>query len=270
MRKKCRFASVSIAGDFGIPRFFGVERRRFPLAAILGILPTTMKKILAFDIYGTLIDTSGIGEQLERLVGPSAKSAVKLWRDKQLEYSFRRGLMQRFADFSTCTREALDFTDEALNLNLAPTTKEGLLEAYRKLPAFGDAGEALEVAAEKEWTVVAFSNGGRKDVDALLENAGIRRFFSQIVSAEDTRTFKPSPAIYLDLARQSTASPFSCTLVSANPFDVIGAVSAGLKTVWVRRSSANVWDPWENCRPDFTVDSLAKLGRILDASREVR
>jgi len=42
---------------------------------------------LAFDVYGTLIDTSGVVETLEPILGERATGFSDLWRAKQLEYS---------------------------------------------------------------------------------------------------------------------------------------------------------------------------------------
>ena len=47
-------------------------------------------------------------------------------------------------------------------------------------------------------------------------------------------------------------------LVSGNPLDVIGAKGAGLKAAWVRRGSAEAFDPWEYV-PDITVGDLVEL-----------
>ena len=50
---------------------------------------------LAFDVYGTLIDTQGVTVILEQFLGDRAFEFSRTWREKQLEYSFRRGLMQQ-------------------------------------------------------------------------------------------------------------------------------------------------------------------------------
>ena len=47
-------------------------------------------------------------------------------------------------------------------------------------------------------------------------------------------------------------------LISGNPFDVIGAISAGMKSVWVKRSGRAVFDPW-GIEPTVTVDTLSEL-----------
>ena len=47
-------------------------------------------------------------------------------------------------------------------------------------------------------------------------------------------------------------------LVSANPFDVIGARACGWRTVWVKRNPNMVFDPWEHA-PTVTVSGLTDL-----------
>ena len=47
-------------------------------------------------------------------------------------------------------------------------------------------------------------------------------------------------------------------MVSSNPFDVIGAISSGMRAVWVKRSPDAVFDPW-GIEPTLTVDSLLDL-----------
>ncbi len=69
-----------------------------------------MKSTLAFDVYGTLVDPSGMAIHLAYDVGTDAAAFAEVWREKQVEYCFRRGLMQHYADFSICTADALKFT----------------------------------------------------------------------------------------------------------------------------------------------------------------
>ena len=59
---------------------------------------------IAFDVYGTLIDTDGVVYQLREWIGSQADVFSQTWRSKQLEYSFRRGLMRRYENFAVCTR----------------------------------------------------------------------------------------------------------------------------------------------------------------------
>lgn len=52
-----------------------------------------MTKTFALDVYGTLIDPHAVAASLEAHVGDQAAWFSEIWRGKQLEYSFRRGLM---------------------------------------------------------------------------------------------------------------------------------------------------------------------------------
>ncbi len=213
---------------------------------------------LAFDVYGTLIDTRGVERHLQRLVGDDAVALSRLWRDKQLEYSFRRGLMRRFADFAVCTANALDYACAARGIRLTEGERQELLDAYRSLPAFDDVATSLEAVASVDCQIHALSNGSARAVDGLLEQAGIRGYFRSIVSVEAVRTFKPDPTVYEHFVREACSGGEDAWLVSGNPFDVIGAVSAGLFGIWLARSEEAIFDPWD-IEPTVTVRSLTAL-----------
>ena len=61
---------------------------------------------LAFDVYGTLVDTAGVARALSAWVDDANAFALR-WREKHLEYAFRRGLMRRYRPFDGCARDAL-------------------------------------------------------------------------------------------------------------------------------------------------------------------
>jgi 2-haloacid dehalogenase len=217
-----------------------------------------MRTILAFDVYGTLIDTDGVVEALQRIIGDKAERFSKTWRDKQLEYSFRRGLMQNYENFAICTSQALDYTCLFYNVLLTSSQKDELLGIYRILPAFSDVKEGLNNLQTAGFGLYAFSNGKADALEMLLDNAGIKDLFQGIVSVDDLKTFKPSPATYCHFLRQAKATGDSAWLISSNPFDVIGAISAGMKAAWVQRSPDAVFDPW-GIEPTITINNLLEL-----------
>jgi 2-haloacid dehalogenase len=51
-------------------------------------------------------------------------------------------------------------------------------------------------------------------------------------------------------------------VVSSNPFEVIGAKSAGLKAAWIKRKADSVFDPWE-IYPDLIARDLTEFGEQL-------
>jgi len=221
-----------------------------------------MAVTLAFDVYGTLIDTHGVVAKLGELVDERATEFSSAWRDKQLEYSFRRGLMQNYENFAVCTRDALDYTCARFGVDFTSAEKQALLDIYRELPAFDDVRDALSDLAGRGCRLYAFSNGSAEAVETLLSAAGIRERFLGVVSCDDIRSFKPNPAVYAHFLRKSQASGSEAWLISGNPFDVIGAISAGMRGAWVRRSADAVFDPW-GIEPTVTVTSLGELAEAI-------
>ena len=221
-----------------------------------------MTKVLAFDIYGTLINTHGVVTRLQELIDDKAQTFSNVWRDKQLEYSFRRGLMGSYQHFGVCTSQALDYTDLFLGTSLSEEQKASLLAEYRVLPAFDDVLESLTTLKAAGHKMYGFSNGTADAVEGLLAHAGIRELFDGVVSVDPLQSFKPNPTIYEHMVKVGGASADDTWLVSSNPFDVIGAVTIGMKAAWVQRSKSTIFDPW-GVEPTTVVESLTELDEKL-------
>ena len=219
---------------------------------------------LGFDVYGTLIDTAGISAALEAHVGERAGAFAALWRAKQLEYAFRHGLMERYRDFSVCTRQALDYCCLHFRASIPEAGRTALMERYRSLPAFPDAKPGLARLQQAGFRLFAFSMGRRDDVDALLQHAGLGEYFAGVVSLEAAKRYKPSPAAYAYFVEAAQTVAEDAWLVSGNPFDVLGAVGAGIGGAWVKRSPDAVLDPWDIV-PTVIADDVPGLCDILTA-----
>ena len=186
-----------------------------------------MAVTLASDVNGTLIDTHGVGGT-------------------------------RGETFAGCTRDALDCACSRFAMEMTPGEKQALLDIYRELPAFDDVHDALTALSARDCRSYAFSNGSEDAVETLLSTAGIRDLFHGVVSCDDLRTFKPNPAVYAYFLTRAQASASEAWLISGNPFDVIGAISAGMHGAWVQRSAEAIFDPW-GIEPTVTVKSLDEL-----------
>ncbi|MCK8083672.1 haloacid dehalogenase type II [Vibrio sp. 1CM24A] len=222
-----------------------------------------MKTTLAFDVYGTLIDTQGVLQTLEKWLDTGdALSVSKLWREKQLEYSFRRGLMRDYVDFSVCTKDALEYALLVQKVELNDEQKVQLMNVYKTLPAFDDVVLALEALKEKDVALYAFSNGSLEAVSGLLKHAGIYHYFDGVVSCADVQSFKPDPEVYEHFLREADTTMDRAWLISSNPFDVTGSISAGFRSAWVKRHSTVVFDPW-NIQPSEIVSSLTDVVQVI-------
>ncbi len=218
---------------------------------------------LAFDVYGTLIDTQGIQVTLAETLGDEQQASAisRRWREKQLEYSFRRGLMEHYQPFSVCTRQALDYVLLEAKVTLQDRQKDAVLAAYRALPAYPDAVGLLQQIQLNDTRAFAFTNGEAKVASDLLAHAGLIEYLDGIVSVDVLRTFKPSPRVYHHFIEATDATANETWLISGNPFDIIGARYAGWRTAWVQRNDVP-FDPWDEA-PDVTVASLSELPKKL-------
>ena len=221
-----------------------------------------MKNVLAFDVYGTLIDPMGVVAALQDLVGDDAAHFAALWRSKQLEYLFRRGLGRKYAPFSVCTRQALEHTCLVTGRSFGNADQAALLAAWLELPAYDDVDESLLELKAAGFQSYAFSNGEPDDLAALLANAGIADYLHGVISVHEVQSFKPDPSVYAFFLENTGAMLGHTWLVSGNPFDVIGAMEVGWKTAWVQRDPGLVFDPWD-IMPTVTVSGLAELKAAL-------
>jgi 2-haloacid dehalogenase len=221
-----------------------------------------MATTLAFDVYGTLIDPFGISQTLQGIAGEKTADLVQRWRDKQIEYLFRRALGRDYQPFSVCTSQALDYAATQLQVDISAADKQELLARYRELPAYAEVAESLHQLKNAGCRNYAFSNGEPHDLAYLLAHAGLDSALDGIVSVHDVKSFKPDPAVYAHFLEKTDSTREETWLVSGNPFDVIGAHTAGWRTAWVKRNPDAQFDPW-GIEPDVIVKDTGELAGVV-------
>lgn len=220
------------------------------------------REVLAFDLYGTLVDPIAISGELGRVLGDSdGREAARLWRLKQLEYSFRLTAMGHYEDFRWVTSRALDFALAAIGVSLPDGQLRRLIELYDQLRPFPDAVPALRALAGLGYELTVFSNGSPAMISNCLDNSGLAGFFGQWISVDEVRAFKPSPIVYRHAAERLAVPIGRIRLVTCNAFDSVGASAAGMRTAWVNRDDA----PFDTigAQPDLTVPALDRLPAAL-------
>ena len=215
---------------------------------------------IAFDVYGTLVDPLEMSQHLQMIVGDKAEALSKLWREKQVEYAFRRGLMGRYEPFGVCTLQALNYAMEVLDVSLSTEQQSFLMAQYQQLQTYADVIPGIESLRAQGHHCVAFSNGPAVKVKDLLNNAGVLELLDDVISVDEVSRYKPDPAVYLHLLKRTDSRAGNSWLISSNAWDVMGAKHAGLNAVWVKRSEEAVFDPWD-IKPDLVVNSLQQLAQ---------
>lgn len=216
---------------------------------------------LAFDMYGTLVDPVGISKQLERYLPEEASRVSRVWRQKQLEYTFRLTAMGRYENFERVTRKALDYALAAAGRELGAQQKAALLAHYNALERFADVEPGLQRLKEAGYEMIVFSNGTPRMLEALMDAAELRPYFQGLVSVDEVKTYKPSPQTYRHVAKRLGRPIGEVRLVTSNPFDSVGAEAAGMQAAWVDRSGV----PFDTLGPppEIVVGTLTELADAL-------
>ncbi len=217
---------------------------------------------LAFDMYGTLVDPIGISKRLERRLPEQAPRLSEVWRQKQLEYTFRLAAMERYEDFEQVTRKALDYALAVVGRELTSEQKDDLIAQYNDLERFADVEPGLKRLKEAGHAMIVFSNGAPHMLEALMDAAELQPYFQSFISVDEVKTYKPSPKTYRHAARRLGRPVGEVRLVSSNPFDDIGAVAAGMRAAWVDRSGG-LFDTLGS-PPEIVVGTLTELADALE------
>jgi 2-haloacid dehalogenase len=213
-------------------------------------------KAFLFDAYGTLFDVHSVVVRGGASLPGDLHALSQLWRREQLEYTWLRALMERYEDFWHITEAALHSAARELSIELPDQHVEQLMQAYLFPAAFEDARSALE-GLKGASPLAILSNGTPEMLDSAVRHNGFESYFSEIISVDRVRTYKPSPRVYA-LGPEILKIPAAEILfVSSNSWDAAGAKAFGYKVCWCNRSGVPMEDL--GFAPDFTVRRLDQL-----------
>jgi 2-haloacid dehalogenase len=149
-------------------------------------------RALVFDAYGTLYDTQSVVAEAERLCPGRGEVITQIWRIKQLEYSWLRGLMEQYEDFWEVTRASLEFALRAAGLEPNDAIGGTLMEKYLHLDPHPEVRDAF--AALGGHRLAILSNGSPSMLEALVRNSGLDQWIETAISVDRVRSYKPAPA----------------------------------------------------------------------------
>lgn len=218
-------------------------------------------KACVFDAYGTLFDVHAPMRKLAPEIGDRAEDVSKLWRQKQLEYSWLRSLMGVHADFWHVTGDALDYALEHFGIS-EPGLRDEIMALYLKLDAYPDAAAALEAVKAKGKLTAILSNGSPAMLEAAVRHAGLEKLFNMVLSVEEVGIYKPSRRVYRHAMQKLQIHEASAIcFVSANTWDAQGAAHFGFQVLRVNRFGLK--DDRIPGRPAALVQDLSELVRMV-------
>jgi len=188
-----------------------------------------------FDAYGTLFDFASAAAGCADLLGEKTGPLTALWRDKQLQYSWLRGLQGRYVPFWQVTGDALDHALAALGLAQEPGLRERLMDLYRHLATFPEVPGVLATLRQAGFATAILSNGSPDMLESAVGRGGLADAFDAVLSVDVLRTFKPDPRVYQLAVDRLGVAPARIAFMSSNAWDAHAAAAFGMQVVWCNR-----------------------------------
>jgi len=213
-----------------------------------------------FDAYGTLFDFASAAQTCRDALGDKAAALTTLWRDKQLSYTWLRGLQGRHADFWQVTADALDFSMESLGIANG-RLRDRLMDLYRTLRCFPEVPQVLKDLKQAGFVTAILSNGTPDMLADAVRGAQLDGLFDYILSVEQAGVFKPHPDVYRLAVDKLGVPAAQIAFQSSNAWDAHAASAFGMRVVWCNRyGQRRERLPGS---PDHEIRNLAELPALL-------
>lgn len=235
----------------------------------MSLVESSKVKVLAFDVFGTVVDWHGsVAREVDRLgLGVSGNEFALAWRAgykpaMQKVMSGELGWtliddLHRYILNDVLVQFGVDSLDEQ--------QKRDLNRVWHRLDAWPDTVEGL-TRLKSRYIICTLSNGNLGLLTEMAKKAGLP--WDCILSAEVFKKYKPDPGTYLGVASVFDLAPEEVMLVAAHHSDLAAARACGLKTAYVERpmeyGASQVKDV--SPRPENTLhaESIIHLATILD------
>ena len=116
--------------------------------------------------------------------------------------------------------------------------RDEILGEFSSLPPHADVKPALTRLRSADYRTVAFTNSALNLVTSQIENAGLTDYYDDIVSVEETGSFKPDAVVYRFVAKRINRPIGELRLVATHDWDTHGALTAGMHAAYIDRSGA--------------------------------
>ncbi|QAV69589.1 haloacid dehalogenase type II [Salinibacterium sp. UTAS2018] len=219
---------------------------------------TSNPATIFFDVNETLSDLTPVGDAFDA-VGANREIASS-WFASILRDGFALTATSseaRFLAIATANaRDALGSITLRLPLDDAV---DAVISAFSNVSLHSDVAPGIRALQQEDHRLFTLSNGPANNAERMLADAGIADAMAGFLSVEGHSPWKPARASYESaLTRTGTqVSSASAYLVAVHPWDIHGAIAAGLLAIWVNRGNKTY--PEHFLKPTTSVTSFHEL-----------
>lgn len=207
---------------------------------------------ILFDINETILNLASLKPRFKVAFGDEAVTAT--WFSMLLHTSTVCALTNIKTDFATLAGTMLDTVAARLGVELSDVIRDDILGEFANLSPYTDVKPALIRLQSAGYRTVAFTNSSLNLVSSQIENAGLMEFYDEIVSVEETGSFKPDPEVYEYVAKRINRPVEELRLVATHDWDTHGAITAGMLAAYIDRNGAPYHPLYH--RPDVYATNL--------------
>jgi HAD superfamily hydrolase (TIGR01509 family) len=208
-----------------------------------------MIKAVVFDLDGVLVDSEPVWEQVRR--GLVTERGGHWTPDAQ------RAIM------GMSTPEWAAYLSQDLGVGLPPDQVATLVidrmaaRYAEHVPLMDGAVDAVHRIGAR-WPLGVASSSPPRLIEAVLRSAGLRSYFSAVMSTEQVAHGKPAPDIYIAVAAELGFPPGGCAAVEDSANGLRSAAAAGLHVIAVPQPRYPP-DPGALAQASLVLPSLAGL-----------
>jgi 2-haloacid dehalogenase len=214
---------------------------------------------LTFDCYGTLIQwDEGLVAAVEQIVARQADRRVDAATLIEVydRHEHRLEQMPPHRSFRTIAGESLRLAMEELGLRHTPADLEILTSGISRMPPFPEVVGTLGTLRSMGFRLCIISNTDDEIIAGNVAQMG--GHIERVITAEQARAYKPSPAIFAHAHRALGVTKDDICHVCASPLiDLTAARDLGFRCVWIDRGTGR--RPLPDYRPDAVFPTLAPL-----------
>lgn len=225
------------------------------------ILKFEHKKVIIFDLDGTLIDSStDLAHAINYMLKSMGREEFSLDEIHQWVGNGAQTLVKRALSGSVEIAEGIDEKEFKASLGIFLNFYESNLTKWTV--TFLKVEETLQALKDAGYKLVIVTNKPYKFVEPILNDLNLKGYFEFYLGGDSLPEKKPNPAPLLHVCEQLNVSPKECVMVGDSKNDILAARACEMDSIGVTYGY-NYGEHIKKYEPTVYYNHFAEIGKAL-------